>query len=53
MVIALRLAKAGYWGGDPEKVLEARVDMVMAAAGHETFLADYERAFIRLNRERA
>jgi len=41
------------WGGDPGKVLEAPVDLVLAAAQYEGFKADYERAFIELNKGNA
>jgi len=51
MMIALRLAKAGYAGGDPERVLKMRADVVIAAMQYEVFLGDYERAYIELNRE--
>ena len=51
MMIALRLAKAGYTGGDPERVLKMRSDIVIAAIQYEAFINDYERAYIELNRE--
>jgi hypothetical protein len=51
MVIALRLAKAGYAGGDPERVLKMRTDMVLGAIQYEAFINDYERAYIEINRE--
>lgn len=50
--MALRLAKAGYWGGDPGAVKRAPVDEVVAAYQWETFTMDYERAFVELNREK-
>jgi hypothetical protein len=49
-VIALRLAKEGFWGGDPEKVLRARADHVVEAVQYLTFLGDYERAYVDMNR---
>jgi len=51
MMIALRLAKAGYAGGDPERVLKMRADMVISAIQYEAFINEYERAYIELNRE--
>jgi hypothetical protein len=51
MMIALRLAKAGYAGGDPERVLKMRADIVLAAIQYEKFVSDYENAFIELNKE--
>jgi len=50
--VALRLASAGYCGGDPEKVLDMRADLVTAALQYEVFKADYERQYVELNRER-
>jgi hypothetical protein len=49
-VVALRLARQGYYGGDPERVLQAPSDMVLAAAEYEGFLSDYETAYYDLNR---
>jgi hypothetical protein len=40
-MIALRLAKEGYWGGDPERVLNGRVDLVLEAAEYEVFINKY------------
>lgn len=51
-MIALRLARAGYCGGDPEKVLRMRADTVLAMLAYEKFKDDYERAYIDLNREK-
>jgi hypothetical protein len=48
----LRLAKAGYCGGDPEKVLQMRVNLVVTAMHYEKFVGDYERKYIELNKDR-
>lgn len=45
----MTLAKAGYYSGDPEQVLNAPVGMVMAALEYEKFQADYTSAFKMLN----
>ena len=50
-MVALRLAKAGYCGGDPERILGMRADLVMAALQYESFIGDYERTYLELNRE--
>lgn len=50
-MVALRLAKAGYGGGDPERILKMRADLVVAAIQYEAFLIDYERTFLEINRE--
>ena len=52
-MVALKLARQGYYGGDPERVLKAPTDMVLAAAEYEGFLADYEMAYYELNRTNA
>lgn len=49
-MLALRLAKGGWWGGDPGKVLAAPVDEVLEAVQYEAFLGDYEQALIELNK---
>jgi hypothetical protein len=51
-VISLRIAKLGYYGGDPAKVREARVDDVMAIIEFEEFHGDLETATYELNREK-
>lgn len=48
--MALRLAKDGWWGGDPGKVLAAPVEEVLEAVAYEGFVSDYERELIRLNK---
>lgn len=49
-MIALRLARAGYGGGDPLKIMEWPSDVVVAALRYEDFVAKYERRFLELNR---
>lgn len=50
MVIAVKLAKAGYYGGDPQAVLRAPADIVLAALQYEAFSSDYERTYMELNK---
>lgn len=52
-MIALRLAKAGYMGGDPHKVLGSPVDVVISMLQYENFLGDYERTWVHMNRKEA
>lgn len=47
--MACRLAKAGYFGGDPAAVLRAPVDMVQSIIEYEGFEADYESEYIAIN----
>lgn len=51
MFLAIRLAKAGYYNGDPQAVMAAPVDMVQAIIDYEKFESDYESAYIALNRK--
>ena len=51
MALALRLAKGGYWGGDPEQVLRAPADQVVLAMHYEDFTVKYENEMHRLNTE--
>lgn len=46
----MRLAKLGYFGGDPAKVMEASVDVVQAILEYETFEADYVTEEMALNK---
>ena len=50
MFTALRLAKAGFFGGDPAKVLTAPVDIVESVIAYEQFEADYKTEYISLNK---
>ncbi len=43
-MVALKLARAGYWGGDPGAIRRAPLDEVLDAAEYEDFCADYEAA---------
>lgn len=49
-MIAMRLAKAGYYAGDPALVMAGRVDHVMALLEYEKFNADYSDAEYELNK---
>lgn len=46
----MKAAKIGFYGGDPEKVLKARVDFVIAALDYDNFLTDYDNTFQELNK---
>jgi hypothetical protein len=48
--MALRLAKDGWWGGDPGKVMDAPVEDVLDALAYERFRSEYESETMRLNR---
>jgi hypothetical protein len=51
--VSLRLAKAGYWQGDPGRIMRAPADEVLAVLQYENFNSDYERATFELNKERS
>ena len=50
--MALRLASAGYCGGDPEKVMRARADWVLRMVQYEAFKAEYEDSYLALNEKK-
>lgn len=50
-LIALRLAKEGYAGGDPEKILQMKVSTVVMMMQYEKFIDDYQTAYIKLNQD--
>ena len=49
LFLAIRLAKLGYYGGDPDAVLAAPFDKVQNILCYEKFEADYEREYAALN----
>lgn len=46
----MRLAKAGYYGGDPDAVKAAPADTVLTILHYEAFETAYEIAYSELNR---
>jgi hypothetical protein len=52
-MIGLKLARAGYGGGDPEEILGMKADMVLAMLQWEQFNSDYEKKYYELNKEKA
>lgn len=49
-MIALKLAAAGFFGGDPEKVMSARVDWVINALDYNHFKNEFERVYYVINK---
>ena len=49
MFFAMRLAKAGYCGGNPLRILELPVSIYASMMEYEFFEADYETEYIALN----
>jgi len=45
----LRLAKAGWMQGDPDRILKAPVNTVMDMIAYEKFDSDYQQAHWELN----
>lgn len=49
-MIAIKLAKLGYYQGDPEQVLNAKVDTIISIMEYEKFVYDYELTYLELNK---
>jgi len=49
-IIVLRLAKEGYWNGDPERIKLAPVNEVVKVLWFEGFVAQYESILFELNK---
>lgn len=47
----MRVAKAGYYSGDVEAVMNAPVNIVQAILDYENFESDYEKEYIKLNKK--
>ena len=50
---AIRLAGAGYGGGDPNKVLEMPVDVVVDVLSFLKFRSEYEETVHELNKPKS
>ncbi len=50
-LIVHRLAREGIGGGDPERVLGMRADLVLGAWEMSTFLATFDETDVELNKE--
>lgn len=48
--VAMRLAKQGYFGGDPQKILDAPIDIVLDIMHYEAFESDYMQVYDELNK---
>lgn len=48
-MICVRIAKGGYFSGDPERVRRASIDDVFRILDYENFLSDYEFTEYKLN----
>lgn len=51
MLVALKIAKSGYYNGDPANVLNAQVDHVLSVLEYEAFNTDFEKVYIEMNKE--
>jgi hypothetical protein len=47
----MRLAKAGYFNGDPSQALSAPVDIVLDTLEYERFHAEFEDAMYEMNKK--
>ena len=50
MFIAMRIARKQYYGGDPERVLQAPTDHVLSLLEFDNFTTEYEEVFLELNK---
>lgn len=50
LVVAIRLAKEGFMGGNPVAILRSPVDVVLAMLEFSGFLIDYQDAYREMNR---
>ena len=46
----LRLAREGFWGGDPQKIHEAPTNLVLDAWEFINFQAEYEETSLEINK---
>jgi len=49
---AIKLAKEGYFNGNPQDILNAPVNVVQSILEYENFVYDYEQEYIALNKEK-
>lgn len=47
----MRLAKSGYFGGNPDNVLNAPASTVLHIVNYESFENEYENAYTEMNKE--
>lgn len=48
-IISLKVAKAGYYGGNPAFVRQAPIDDVISILDYENFLGEYEFTEFKMN----
>ena len=48
----MTLAKAGYFNGNPETILNAPFDLVYQTYQYEMYTRDYEDTYIEINKEK-
>jgi hypothetical protein len=48
-MISIRIARSGYFGGDPAQVRAASIDDVFRVLEYENFLSEYEFTEYKLN----
>lgn len=50
-MIACLLAKTGYFGGNPQIILNSPIDIVLQTYQYEIFTREYEETYYELNKE--
>jgi len=48
--VAIRLAKDGYYGGDPQAILNAPVSIIQSLIDYQRFTSHYEDEYLALNK---
>jgi hypothetical protein len=51
LFVAMKLAEAGYYGGDPEKVMQAPVNIVLGIISFRRFQMEWDSVYHALNDE--
>ena len=49
--MALRLAKEGFMGGNPDAILEAPTATVIAMMEYISYLGEYQETYLQLNKD--
>lgn len=50
-MVAFRLAKAGYCGGNPLEIMKLPADTVLSLLQYENFTVDMENAYYQMNKD--
>ena len=51
LLVALRLAKEGFMGGNPDAILKAPTATVIAMMEYTNYVGEYQETYMELNKE--